>query len=75
MTRLLLVIGLATIVIYAAGTVSNQRAAMKWSHECVHVQQDTYYEAPMKDGAPDLSNGKVHKLLIDKSCGVIEVER
>jgi hypothetical protein len=74
-TRLLLAIGLTTGIVYASSALSEQRVVMRFAHECVHLTQETYYEAPMENGKPDFAHGKVYKMLVDQSCGVNEVKR
>jgi hypothetical protein len=54
---------------------SEQYAVMRWDSSCVHLTEQSYAEAPMKDGEPDYSGVKLHGLKLDRACGVIRVGR
>lgn len=48
---------------------------MRFLPSCIHMTEQTFAEAPMKDGQPDYSKVKVYGLKIDKACGMIRVTK
>jgi len=56
-------------------TASEQKAFMRWDSSCVHLTEQSYADAPMKDGQPDYSQVKLHGLKLDKACATIQVRK
>jgi len=57
------------------GWASEQIAVSRFSSNCIHVTENTWAEAPMKDGEPDYSKLVVYKLKVDKHCAMIQVRK
>ena len=69
---------LGLLVIFAlcsAAVASEQIAIAHFAPSCLHIAEDSWAEAPLKDGQPDFGHVTVYKLRIDKGCGVIQVKR
>ena len=63
------------VLLCASVHASEQRALAKFGRTCITLNEVAYAEAPMKDGEPDWSNVRVHGLVVDKKCGMIQVAK
>ena len=73
-----MLIRFALIFVFAvvsAAVASEQIAIAHFAPSCLHIAEDSWAEAPLKDGQPDFGHVTVYKLRIDKGCGVIQVKR
>jgi hypothetical protein len=62
-------------LLISSALASEQVAVSHFASSCLHVTENTWAEAPLKDGEPDFSHVVVYKLNIDKGCGMIQVKR
>jgi hypothetical protein len=62
-------------MLISTAVASEQVAVSHFASSCLHVTENTWAEAPLKDGQPDFDHVVVYKLSIDKGCGMIQVKR
>ena len=62
-------------ILISPAVASEQVAISHFGPSCLKVTENTWAEAPLKDGQPDLMHLVVYKLRIDPKCGVIRVGR
>jgi hypothetical protein len=62
-------------LLISSALASEQVAVSHFASSCLHVAEDTWAEAPLKDGQPDFGHVVVYKLRIDKNCGMPQVKR
>ena len=66
---------LLVLALFGVATASEQIAIAHFSSNCIHVTENTFAEAPMKDGEPDYSHLLVYRLKVDKNCAMIQVRK